>query len=192
MNGIVWSLNINMPFLTLTLLVSSCSMSRICCFRAWILSSLGLISFWREVILCWNTNLVFSVCFSSLLSNVISFSFIQNTAQDILEKVHRGQIAFALLDSDFFIHHRSKFPRTKVAFDAFYPESINWLISGHKDDHFIDKIDHFFNESITKNKLNHIKELYFGHINEDQPISSRTFFSRIENILTIPKLILLD
>lgn len=107
----------------------------------------------------------------------------QNTAQDILEKVHRGQIAFALLDSDFFIHHRSKFPRAKVAFDAFYPESINWLISGHKDDHFIDKIDHFFNESITKNKLNHIKELYFGHINEDQPISSRTFFSRIEKRL---------
>ena len=73
----------------------------------------------------------------------------QDSPQLLLEKIHRGEMAFALLTLDFFIIIDQKF-LAKVAFDAFYPESINWLINSKIDEELISSIDYFFQESMTK------------------------------------------
>lgn len=113
----------------------------------------------------------------------VTFEFSPKTQLQLLEEINQGKLTFALIDSSTFIHLRSRFHRTKVAFDAFYPESVNWLLAPHLSEAEINQTDEFFSFIKSNGTFSHIKDKYFGHTQKAKPLSSVTFFSRVEQRL---------
>ncbi|MCY4044172.1 MAG: membrane-bound lytic murein transglycosylase MltF [Cellvibrionales bacterium] len=113
----------------------------------------------------------------------VTFEFSPKTQLQLLKEINQGKLAFGLIDSATFIHLRSRFHRTKVAFDAFYPESINWILAPHLNEKTINQTDDFFSSIKANGTFSHIKDKYFGHTQKAKPLSSVTFFSRVEQRL---------
>lgn len=122
----------------------------------------------------------------------MNWEFSEEKPEVLLEKVNRGQVAFALVGSHEFIELRAKFPRTRAAFDLYYPEGLSLLVnpnstvlnsSSNPESGLIDALDIFFESSLQTGAIAHLQERYLGHIEDINPLGSMTFFKRVNRRL---------
>ncbi len=121
----------------------------------------------------------------------MNWEFSDETPENLLKKVNKGQATFALIGSHEFLELRSKFPRTRAAFDLYYPEGLSLLINpnstlfsqGNKDNILIEALDNFFEDSLQSGAIAHLQERYLGHTEDINPLGSMTFFKRVNQRL---------
>ncbi len=113
----------------------------------------------------------------------INFTFSQRTQEELLQDINNGIIDYSLVNSKTYLQMRSRYHRTKVAYDAFYPESINWLLPTTPKENLLNEVEVFFARVKKNGTFRHIKDEYFGHVNAGKRLSSITFFSRVKQRL---------
>ena len=113
----------------------------------------------------------------------IKVTFSNKSQEALLKEVNEGRIDHTLIESSTFLRLRSRYHRTKVAYDAFYPESLNWIFTEDTPDQLLLEVDTFFAAIKENGSFTHIKDKHFGHVNADKPLSSLTFFNRVDQRL---------
>ena len=117
----------------------------------------------------------------------MQWQFVDQSAAEILQKVNQGKVKYAVIGSHEFLELESKYPRTRAAFDLFYPESISILLkpeSSTSDSNSLSSQFDQFIEQVTNNgTLDHLLERYQGHRDDINPLGSMTFFRRVDQRL---------
>jgi len=111
------------------------------------------------------------------------WEFSDLSSDAILAEIHHGKADYALMGSHEFLELRSKYPRTRVAFDLYYPEGLSFIINPLSADFIADALDEYIEQSFSDNTIARLKERYLGPADDVNPLGSLTFFKRINHRL---------
>lgn len=113
----------------------------------------------------------------------IHFSFSDKSLEQLLQAVNNGQIDYTLAGSHEFLRQRSKYPRTRVAFDLYYPEPLSLSIGQNVSIKQFEQLNAFLDQALVDGTVAHLKERFLGHVDDINPRGSRTFFYRVDHRL---------
>lgn len=108
----------------------------------------------------------------------IKWTFSDDSTDALLEKVNRGDIDYAILSSHEYLKHSPKFPRTRIAFDIYYPEPIGFSVANTEIE-LNEQLNDFIDASLDDGTIEHLSERFLGHIDDVDPRGSLTFFRRV-------------
>ncbi|MCK5881127.1 MAG: membrane-bound lytic murein transglycosylase MltF [Sinobacterium sp.] len=122
----------------------------------------------------------------------MNWEFSDDSPEALLAQVNKGNVAFALIGSHEFLELRSKFPRTRAAFDLYYPEGLTVLINPTSkllnkenalEGGLLTAMNNFIDASLQDGTVAHLEERYLGHAEDINPLGSMTFFKRVNRRL---------
>ncbi len=127
----------------------------------------------------------------------MNWQFTEHSPATLMKQVNNGEADFALVGSHEFLELAAKYPRTRVAFDLYYPEGLSLLLSNTStlelnsntnnpkniSNKLIDELDLFIESSMQTGIISHLQERYLGHQDDINPRGSLTFFRRINQRL---------
>ncbi|NIB43999.1 membrane-bound lytic murein transglycosylase MltF [Pseudomaricurvus alkylphenolicus] len=102
---------------------------------------------------------------------------------DLMEKVHKGEIDFAVVSSNAFDLNRALYPRAKVAFDVSEPQAVAWAFPKGVDDSLLDRANGFIARAHESGMLQEMNEYYYGHVDGLDAGSALTFARRLQTRL---------
>lgn len=94
---------------------------------------------------------------------------------DLLKMVQERELDFAIVTSTELEIQQAYYPRVKKAFDIGDPQKVSWLFPSNTDDILIAKANAFFTRIEEDGTLLHLKERYFGHLEQLNYVGARTF-----------------
>jgi membrane-bound lytic murein transglycosylase F len=111
------------------------------------------------------------------------WEFSDKSIDELLQEVNNGKIDYTLISSHEYLKKRSLYTRTRAAFDLYYPEAISLHVAHTAGEQLLDEIDHYLDQSFSDGSLEDLKERFFGHADDINPLGSNTFFRRVNNRL---------
>lgn len=113
----------------------------------------------------------------------LDWTFTQKNTNELLTLVNQGKIDYTLVDSHVYTNKSSLYPKTRVAFDLYYPEPISWIIGKHTDKKTLHAVDDFLDNAKEHGLLNQLHERFYGHSDDVNPRGSMVFFRRVNTRL---------
>jgi membrane-bound lytic murein transglycosylase F len=102
---------------------------------------------------------------------------------DLLERVERRELEYALVESNRFTLARRHFPRLDVAFNVGKPVDYAWLFASRDKRHLAAAAGPFFNRLTKDGTLKRLIDRYYGHAARMTAIDSGTLLERINTQL---------
>ncbi len=84
-----------------------------------------------------------------------------NDQSDLLSRVHRGQLALALVDSDTFLLHQYSFVNAQPAFSLGEPQNIAWAFAAKMDDSLYQQAQSYLQQIKQSGRLDKITAEFF-------------------------------
>lgn len=106
-------------------------------------------------------------------------------ADEILQKVVEGTIAYTLTDSNQLAVNRRLFPQLSIAFTVNENLPVGWLLQKNQDDSLYSVLIEYFGHVYQNGELITLEDRYFGHIEQFDYVDTIKFIQAIEN--TLPK-----
>ena len=105
---------------------------------------------------------------------------------ELLERVDRGELDYALVESTRFTLARRFFPQLEVAFNVGKPVDYAWLVSTVDKKNLLEAAAPFFERIRKDGTLKRLVDRYYGHALRMNAVDSGTLLERIPEVL--PKL----
>jgi len=102
---------------------------------------------------------------------------------DMLERVARGTLDYALVESNHFTLARRFFPQLEVTFDVGKPVDYAWLVSAVDKRRILEAAQPFFERIRKDGTLKRLVDRYYGHATRLSAIDSVTLQERIRTQL---------
>lgn len=102
---------------------------------------------------------------------------------DLLEKVHSGEVDYAIVDSNAYTLNRHTFPRARVAFDLGAPQELAWAFPKSEDESLYRAAENFLERIKSDGTLAAISERFYDHIDEVTTGGALLFSYRLEKRL---------
>ena len=102
---------------------------------------------------------------------------------DVLERVARGELEYAIVESTRFTLARRYFPTLEVLFDVGKPVEYAWLVSRVDRKRVLDAAKPFFERIARDGTLKRLVDRYYGHAARITAIDSVTLIERIRTQL---------
>lgn len=102
---------------------------------------------------------------------------------DLLEKVHSGEVDYAIVDSNAYTLNRHTFPRARVAFDLGAPQELAWAFPKSQDESLYRAAENFLERIKDDGTLAAISERFYDHIDEVTTGGALLFSYRLEKRL---------
>ncbi|WP_051235632.1 membrane-bound lytic murein transglycosylase MltF [Marinimicrobium agarilyticum] len=102
---------------------------------------------------------------------------------DLLEKVHSGEVDYAIVDSNAYSLNRHTFPRARVAFDLGAPQELAWAFPQSQDESLYRAAEDFLQRIKSDGTLAAISERFYDHIDEVTTGGALLFSYRLKNRL---------
>ena len=113
----------------------------------------------------------------------MQWQFVSQSAAELLNQLSQAKVDAVIMGSHEFRELAALYPRTRAAFDLFYPESLSLLLSQSSDPELSIKLDQFFNTALSDGTIEYLLERYQGHRDDSNPLGSMTFFRRVNHRL---------
>ena len=92
-------------------------------------------------------------------------------------------IDYTIADSNELAVTRRYFPNLRVAFDLGPEQPLAWAMKKSDDASLQNAVGKFFTKIENDGTLTHLREKYFGHVNDITPIDSHTFLKHVHERL---------
>lgn len=102
---------------------------------------------------------------------------------DLLEKVHSGEVDYAIVDSNAYRLNQHTFPRARVAFDLGAPQELAWAFPKSRDQSLYRAAEDFLKRIEADGTLAAISERFYDHIDEVTTGGALLFSYRLEKRL---------
>ena len=102
---------------------------------------------------------------------------------DLLEKVHSGEVDYAIVDSNAYDLNRHTFPRARAAFDLGAPRELAWAFPKSRDETLYRAAQRYLNRADQDGTLAAITERIYDHIDEVTTGGALLFSYRLEKRL---------
>jgi membrane-bound lytic murein transglycosylase F len=102
---------------------------------------------------------------------------------DMLERLQRGELEYALVESTRFTLARRYFPTIEVLFDLGKPVEYSWLVSRVDRKRLMDAARPFFERIRKDGTLKRLVDRYYGHATRITTLDSVTLIERIRTQL---------
>ncbi|WP_049723692.1 membrane-bound lytic murein transglycosylase MltF [Gilvimarinus polysaccharolyticus] len=102
---------------------------------------------------------------------------------DLLEMVHRGEVDYAIVDSNAYHINAQTFPRARLAFDVGEPDALGWAFPQRTDTSLYDRAQAYLTDIKKSGTLDTLIAEFFSN---DDPVSTGgalLFTHRLENRL---------
>jgi len=102
---------------------------------------------------------------------------------DLLEKVHSGEVDYAIVDSNAYELNRHTFPRARAAFDLGAPQELAWAFPRSRDESLYQAAEDYLSRIKQDGTLAAISERFYDHIDEVTTGGALLFSYRLEKRL---------
>ena len=102
---------------------------------------------------------------------------------DLMKMVQDKELDFAIVTSTELDIQQAYYPRVKKAFDIGDTQKISWFFPKNTDETLIAKANAFFTRIEEDGTLLHLKERYFGHLEQLNYVGARTFIKHTNSRL---------
>ena len=102
---------------------------------------------------------------------------------DLIERVHRGEIDYAIVDSNALHINRQVFPRARAAFEIGEPESLGWAFPWRDDSSLYDRAQAYLEQLQEQGTLDQLVSEFFEDSNPVSPGGALLFAHRLEERL---------
>jgi len=99
--------------------------------------------------------------------------------EDLLQSVSDEQIDYTIVDSNIFNLNRRYFPAVRIGFEIDQPQQLAWATRLSDDDTLVQRMREFFARPTTAALMTGIRERYFSHVEEYEPVGTFTFMQQI-------------
>ena len=113
----------------------------------------------------------------------LEWTFTDKNTDQILQLLNSGRIDYTLVDSHIYIGKKSLYPRTRVAFDLYYPESISWIWPEDIRNDKLTNIESFLDDAKDDGTIKQLMERFYGHSDDVNHRGSMTFFRSVDHRL---------
>jgi len=126
---------------------------------------------------------------AQLLSHVPTFDTQQlittedSDAEELLQQVATGDIAYTLADSNRLALQRRRYPNLAVGLTVRKAMPVAWALNPHQDDSIKAAIVEYFGTVHQSGWFTVLEEKYFGHIRQFDYVDSRAFNKSAESVL---------
>lgn len=104
-------------------------------------------------------------------------------ADEILQKVVEGSIAYTLTDSNQLAVNRRLFPQLSIAFTVNENLPVGWLLQKNQDDSLYSVLIEYFGHVYQNGDLVTLEDRYFGHVEQFDYVDTLKFIQAIDNVL---------
>ncbi len=104
-------------------------------------------------------------------------------ADEILQQVVDGNIAYTLTDSNQLALNRRFYPNLSIAFTVRENLPVSWLMSRNQDDSLYSVLIEFFGKMYQSGDLITLEDRYFGHIRQFDYVDTLKYIEATEQIL---------
>jgi len=105
------------------------------------------------------------------------------SVEDLLEAVSDEEIDYTIVDSNILDLNRRYFPAVRPAFEIDQPQPLAWAARLSDDDTLTQKMREFFSLPTTHQSLTHLRQRYFGHVDDYEPVGTFTFMDQMRERL---------
>jgi len=102
---------------------------------------------------------------------------------ELLEKVHKGEVPYTIVDSHTFLMNQGLFSQARVAFDLSTPRSLAWAFPKQADQSLLNEANNFLADLEQDGQLAQLRERYFGHLEPLHSQGTKMFSQRISSRL---------
>ncbi|MFN2333593.1 MAG: membrane-bound lytic murein transglycosylase MltF, partial [Wenzhouxiangellaceae bacterium] len=103
--------------------------------------------------------------------------------EDLLEAVSNEEIDFTIVDSNIFDLNRRYFPAVRKAFEFDHSQSLAWATRLSHDDTLAHRMREFFTHSESEQLLERLRQRFFSHVEDYEPIGTFTFMQQMRDRL---------
>jgi membrane-bound lytic murein transglycosylase F len=103
--------------------------------------------------------------------------------EDLLEAVSEEEIDFTIVDSNILDLNRRYFPAVRPAFEIDSRQTLAWAARLGDDDTLVQKMREFFALPRTGTALARLRQRYFSHVQEYEPVGTFTFMDQMRQRL---------
>ena len=104
-------------------------------------------------------------------------------ADELLEKVASGEIAYTVADSNNLAINRRYFPNLSIGFTVQKEQDIGWIINREDDDSLYAVMIEFFGHMYESGELQVMLDKYFGHVESFNYVDTKLFIEATETKL---------
>ncbi len=105
------------------------------------------------------------------------------SVEDLLEAVSDEEIEFTIVASNILDLNRRYFPAVRPAFEIEQPQPLAWAARLSDDDTLTQKMREFFSLPATRESLSLLRQRYFSHVEEYEPVGTFTFMDQMRDRL---------
>lgn len=123
---------------------------------------------------------------AALQSDELTIPFIEDQqldADELLQKVVEGDIAYTLTDSNQLAVNRRLFPQLSIAFTVNENLPVGWLLQKNQDDSLYSVLIEYFGHVYQNGDLVTLEDRYFGHVEQFDYVDTLKFIQAIDNVL---------
>ena len=123
---------------------------------------------------------------AALQSDELTIQFVEDQqldADEILQKVVEGHIAYTLTDSNQLAVNRRLFPQLSIAFTVNENLPVGWLLQKNQDDSLYSVLIEYFGHVYQNGDLVTLEDRYFGHVEQFDYVDTLKFIQAIDNVL---------
>ncbi len=99
---------------------------------------------------------------------------------DLMEKVHNGDITYAIVDSNALAMNANVYPKALVAFDITEPQPLAWALPKTPDKSLQQAANAYLRKIEASGKLNKITESFYGHVGHIDYSGALLFAKRLK------------
>lgn len=103
--------------------------------------------------------------------------------EDLLEAVSNEEIDYTIIDSNIFDLNRRYFPAVRPGFEIDSEQSLAWAARLADDDSLAQKMREFFARPETDATLARLRQRYFSHVENYEPVGTFTFMQQMRRRL---------
>lgn len=105
------------------------------------------------------------------------------TSEELMLLTSDNLIDYTIADSNELAVTRRYFPKLRVGFNLGPEQPLAWALKKSEDDSLRKAVDKFFVKIESDGTLTHLREKYFGHVNDITPVDSHTFLKHVRERL---------
>lgn len=106
-----------------------------------------------------------------------------SSIEDLFEAISNEEVDYTIIDSNILELNRRFFPAIRPAFELGEPQPLAWATQRADDDSLVQVMREFFLVAKADSLLAELRERYYGHIENYEPVGTFTFMRQIRKRL---------
>ncbi|MDX1625109.1 MAG: membrane-bound lytic murein transglycosylase MltF [Wenzhouxiangellaceae bacterium] len=109
--------------------------------------------------------------------------FADASIEDLLEAISNEEIDYTIVDSNILDLNRRYFPAVRPAFEIEREQPLAWAARLSNDDTLVQQMREYFARPATHRLMQRLRERYFSHVENYQPVGTFTFMEQMRERL---------